>query len=187
MIREINREQVQLFATPFEQELDFENRWIKFSKLLPWNKLSGYYYSRMDKKMGAGTIDARIVLGALIIKHHEELSDEGTIESIKENLYMQYFLGLPSFKRDAVFAPSLFVEIRKRLGLDYWQEINEIIINHNVPEHKNDSEKNKEVEPAPINNELSQEPTIPEPINDRTINLDATIVEQDIQYPTDLG
>lgn len=143
MIKEINTEQVQLFATPFEQELDLENRWIKFSKLLPWNKLSGYYYSRMDKKMGAGTIDARVVLGALIIKHHEELSDEGTIESIKENLYMQYFLGLSSFKRDAVFAPSLFVEIRKRLGLDYWLEINDIIIKHNTPEHKNDSEEKK--------------------------------------------
>lgn len=183
MIRENNTEQVQLFATPFEQELDFENRWIKFSKLLPWNKLSGYYYSRMDKKMGAGTIDARIVLGALIIKHHEELSDEGTIESIKENLYMQYFLGLSSFKRDAVFAPSLFVEIRKRLGLDYWQEINDIIIKHNTPENKNDSEENKG-----NNQHLHTEeiPNIQEP-NNGTINIDATIVEQDIQYPTDLG
>ena len=98
----------------------------------------------MDKKMGAGTIDARIVLGALIIKHHEDLSDEGTIESIKENLYMQYFLGLSSFKRDAVFVPSLFVEIRKRLGLDYWQEINDIIIKHNTSGSKNDSQENKD-------------------------------------------
>jgi len=49
MIREINVEQGQLFATPFEQELDLDNRWVKFSKILPWNKLNGYYYSRMDK------------------------------------------------------------------------------------------------------------------------------------------
>lgn len=186
MIKEINTEQVQLFATPFEQELDLENRWIKFSKLLPWNKLSGYYYSRMDKKMGAGTIDARVVLGALIIKHHEELSDEGTIESIKENLYMQYFLGLSSFKRDAVFAPSLFVEIRKRLGLDYWQEINDIIIKHNTPEKKNDSEENKGNNQLLNTDEISKEANIQEP-NNGTINIDATIVEQDIQYPTDLG
>ena len=186
MIKEINTEQVQLFATPFEQELDLENRWIKFSKLLPWNKLSGYYYSRMDKKMGAGTIDARVVLGALIIKHHEELSDEGTIESIKENLYMQYFLGLSSFKRDGVFAPSLFVEIRKRLGLDYWQEINDIIIKHNTPEHKNDSEENKGNNQSLIIDEINDVPNTKES-NSGTINIDATIVEQDIQYPTDLG
>ncbi len=184
MIREINTEQGQLFATPFEQELDIDNRWIKFSKILPWNKLSGYYYARMDKKMGAGTIDARIVLGALIIKHHEELSDEGTIDNIKENLYMQYFLGLPSFKRDAVFAPSLFVEIRKRLGLDYWQEINDIIIKHNTPENKNNSEENNQ---AIITDVISHEETVQKTSNNGTINIDATIVEQDIQYPTDLG
>src|ERR1035437_3916874 len=185
MIREINTEQCQLFATPFEQELDLDNRWIKFSKILPWNKLSGYYYARMNQTMGAGTIDARIVLGALIIKHHEELSDEGTIDSIKENLYMQYFLGLSSFKRDAVFAPSLFVEIRKRLGVDYWQEINDIIIKHNTPENKNDTEQNKENNQTFNATEINADPTAP--VNKGTINIDATIVEQDIQYPTDLG
>ena len=127
MIRGNDSNQVQLFSTPFEQELDLENRWVKFSSIIPWSKLSNFYYTRMSSGMGAGTTDARIVLGAIIIKHHETLSDEGTIDAIKENIYMQYFLGLPSFKKTAVFAPSLFVEIRKRLGLDYWNEINDII------------------------------------------------------------
>jgi len=62
--------------------------------------------------------------------------DKGTIDAIKQNIYMQYFLGLPSFKPSAVFAPSLFVEIRKRLGLDYWNEINDIIVKHNLPNKK---------------------------------------------------
>ena len=35
MIREINAEQDQLFSTPFEQTLDLNNRWIKFTELLP--------------------------------------------------------------------------------------------------------------------------------------------------------
>ena len=187
MIREIDSEQGQLFATPFEQELDLENRWVKFSKILPWNKLNGYYYSRMDKKMGAGSIDARIILGALIIKHHEELSDEGTIENIKENIYMQYFLGLPSFKREAVFAPTLFVEIRKRLGLDYWQEINNLIIMHNTPRKEGTSGKENGGDQTTGSDEQDRVPPIQAPMNNGTLNLDATIVEQDIQYPTDLG
>ena len=166
MIRGKDSNQVQLFSTPFEQELDLENRWVKFSNIIPWNKLSSFYYTRMSSGMGAGTTDARIVLGAIIIKHHETLSDEGTIDAIKENIYMQYFLGLPSFKKTAVFAPSLFVEIRKRLGLDYWKEINDIIVKHNLPNKKDDDEL---------------------PKNEGTINIDATIVQQDIQYPTDLG
>jgi len=161
--------QIALFETPFENALDKNNRWIKFSKIIPWDKVSSYYNQRMCNKNGAVTTDARIVLGALIIKHHENLSDVGTIEAIEENIYMQYFLGLPSFKTESVFAPSLFVEIRKRLGLDYWNEVNEIIIKHNAPKKKDDDE------PTDV------------PTNKGTINIDATIVEQDIQYPTDLG
>jgi hypothetical protein len=161
--------QISLFETPFENALDKNNRWINFSKIIPWDKVSSYYNQRMCNKNGAVTTDARIVLGALIIKHYESLSDEGTIEAIKENIYMQCFIGLPSFKTESVFAPSLFVEIRKRLGLDYWREINEIIINHNAPKKKDDDEPT---------NLLG---------NKGTINIDATIVEQDIQYPTDLG
>jgi hypothetical protein len=169
MIYVKDENQISLFETPFENALDKNNRWINFSKIIPWDKVSSYYNQRMCNKNGAVTTDARIVLGALIIKHYESLSDEGTIEAIKENIYMQCFIGLPSFKTESVFAPSLFVEIRKRLGLDYWREINEIIINHNAPKKKDDDEPT---------NLLG---------NKGTINIDATIVEQDIQYPTDLG
>ena len=54
---------------------------------------------------------------------------------------MQYFLGLPSFKTNAVFAPSLFVEIRKRLGLDYWREINDIITKENTTNKKDNDNR----------------------------------------------
>jgi len=180
MIAQKLQNQGVLFQTPFDQELDSENHWIKFSQLLPWDKLSSFYLIRMDPKMVAVIKDARIVLGALIIKNHEGLSDEGTIEAIKENIYMQSFLGLPSFKRDAVFAPSLFVEIRKRLGLDYWQEINEIIIKENQPSINSlpKEENSKNDDPSSSNDPAT---------NNGTINIDATIVEQDIQYPTDLN
>lgn len=183
MIRVTPQNQIQLFSTPFEQELDLENRWVKYSKLLPWDKLISFYHSRMHSNMGAGAKDARIIIGAIIIKHHESLSDEGTIEAIRENIYMQYFLGLPSFKSDAVFAPSLFVEVRKRLGIDFWADINEIIIKHNTPIKKDDDDNELAKQGADeLSSEVSSVAT-----NIGTINIDATIVEQDIQYPTDLG
>jgi hypothetical protein len=177
MIVSKSHNQYVLFPNPFDEHLDSDNRWVKFAKIIPWDKLSGYYYSKMENSMGAGALDARIILGAIIIKHHEKLSDEGCIEAIQENLYMQYLLGLPSFQKEKVFAPSLFVEIRKRLGLDYWQAINEIIIQHNDPKDKSNGEDG---------NNVTTNAAI-EPTNQGTINLDATIVEQDIQYPTDLG
>lgn len=168
MITLKSHNQYVLFPNPFDQHLDSDNRWIKFSKILPWDKLAFYYHKHMDSGMGAGTLEARIILGAVIIKHHETLSDEGTIEAIQENLYMQYFLGLPTFKKEKVFAPSLFVEIRKRLGTNYWQDINTVIIAHNTKKKDEDLDKNKPIE------------------NEGTINMDASVFEQDITYPTDL-
>lgn len=164
--------QYVLFPNPFDEHLDSENRWVVFSKILPWDKLAYYYYRHMDSGMGAGALEARIILGAVIIKHHENLSDEGTIEAIAENLYMQYFLGLPTFKKEKIFAPSLFVEIRKRLGTSYWQDINNVIIEHNAKKTEEDTDSDRDKNNAKENEE--------------TINMDASVFEQDITYPTDL-
>jgi len=57
------------------------------------------------------------------------LDDRGTIEMISENVYMQYFLGLSAYTDKPVFDPSLFVAIRKRLGLEGFSQMNERIIN----------------------------------------------------------
>ena len=52
----------------------------------------------------------------MIIKHKLCLSDEETDAQIQENPYQQYFVGLAGYQMEALFDPSLFVEIRKRMG-----------------------------------------------------------------------
>ena len=46
---------------------------------------------------------------------------------IKENPYLQYFLGFSEFKTEAAFDQSLLVHFQKRLGIDESIDINEII------------------------------------------------------------
>ena len=190
MIKKTIVNQQVLFANPFDVHLDANNRWIKYAKLIPWEKLEQYYHQHMTKTMGAPSLDARIVLGALIIKHHENLSDEGCIEAIQENMYMQYLLGFPSFKTDKIFAPSLFVEIRKRLGLDYWQQINDLIIAANNKQDNTTSNKDNSIDDDTTNNDTICNNTnvtnVETPTNKGTLNIDATVIEQDITYPTDL-
>jgi len=195
MIKKSSINQQVLFPNPFDVYLDTDNRWIKYSRIIPWKQLETYYHQHMTATMGAPSLDARIVLGAIIIKHHENLSDEGCIEAIQENMYMQYLLGLPSFKTDKVFAPSLFTEIRKRLGLDYWQQINDVIISHHTKKNINALNQNNTIEnnittddkPETENNTTSKTLTSAEtPTNEGTLNMDASIIEQDITYPTDL-
>ncbi len=57
------------FKTPFEIRLNKENRWVKLGESMPWDALAKIYYRSMSSNTGAPAIDARIVIGAMIIKH----------------------------------------------------------------------------------------------------------------------
>lgn len=117
------------FETPFNQQLNAANRWVVLAQQIPWDILVGVYNERMgNKQTGAEGINPRVALGSIIIKHMCNLSDRDTLLHIQENMYMQYFIGYSSYSNVPPFDPSLFVEIRTRLGVDQINMINEQII-----------------------------------------------------------
>jgi len=130
MIKYNSAKQVSIdeFLVPAGGRLNPGNRWIKLARLLPWDDLSAIYSKKMSAKMGRKGIQPRIIIGAVIIKHMKSLSDEETIEEIRENPYMQYFLGFSEYSYGQVFTPSLFVTIRKRLGEDEFSTLMDRII-----------------------------------------------------------
>ena len=106
-----------------------DNRWVKLGDSLPWDRIEKVYVSKLkNEKTGAGNLPARVVIGALIIKHKMNLSDKETIEIIRENPYMQYMLGMSEYSDRNVFDPSLFVSIRKRLGVDDFNKFTECLL-----------------------------------------------------------
>ena len=145
--------------------------------------------------MGAKGVDARIVIEALIIKHIEVKYDRGTIEAIKENSYMQYFLGFDHFSSDSVFDPSLFVHIRKRLGNDDFDKMNQIIISkalkiNNIDselDSKKDNTETKTSEETPRQESESNEQEPKKTKNKGKLQMDATIADAHIKFPTDLS
>ena len=101
--------------------LSKSNRWVKLADHLPWDRIEGEYNKRLrNSHNGAGNKPARMVVGALIVKHVEKLSDEKSIQAIQENLYMQYLIGLEKFTKKPVFVPELLVLVRKRLDHDFF-------------------------------------------------------------------
>lgn len=116
MIKYTSQNQLSFFRTPFEQQLDCTNRWVTLSNSLPWDQLVKIYQKKLHSDFGAPSIDARMVIGSLIIKHKLTLSDRETIETIRENMYLQYFVGLSSFTINPIFHHTEFVHIRKRLS-----------------------------------------------------------------------
>ena len=77
---------------------------------------------------GRAPLSPRIIIGSLIKKHLCNLDDRETVDQISENIYMQNFLGYSSFSAKAPFDASLFVDFRKRLGMEILNTINEKII-----------------------------------------------------------
>lgn len=75
MIRYSSNKQMttEEFKTPFEVRLDKKNRWVLPGDSLSWDAMASIYYRSMSSDMGAPAIDARIVIGAMIIKHKQKL------------------------------------------------------------------------------------------------------------------
>lgn len=128
------------------KELPKSNRWVKLGESLPWDKIEKIYNAKLNNRHGgAGNKPARIIIGALLIKHKLGLSDEETIQAICENPYMQNMLGLSEFTTNPVFDPSLFVTIRKRIGVDDFNDMSESLLKLQVElqEKKEKEEREK--------------------------------------------
>jgi hypothetical protein len=168
---------IEEFKTPFQTALLADNRWVKLSKVVPWDKFASVYMSMMTVDFGRPGISPRIVLGALIIKHLEKLDDRGVIAAIQENPYMQFFIGLKEFTTQPVFDPSLFVDIRKRAGHEVFDSLNVELIK--TISEKADKRHNKKGTDKNKNNST--------PKNKGKLQADATVADQYITYPTDTG
>ncbi len=111
-----NQRTIAEFDWPFHSALDAHNLWVKLGQCIPWDGLAQGYHKSLSSKRGRPAKDARLVIGAVIIKHKLGLSDRETVSQIQENPYLQYFVGLAGYQRSAPFVPSLLVEVRKRMG-----------------------------------------------------------------------
>ena len=116
------------FYLPFGGKLSGENRWVKLAKLIPWDEVEAEYVQQFSPNEGAPAKSCRVALGALIIKERLGTSDEETVEQIRENPYLQYFLGLYEYRDKAPFEASMFVHFRKRFTIESVGRINEKMV-----------------------------------------------------------
>ena len=182
--------QLSLFELPFGENLCPENRWVQLSNLIPWEEFIYSYQEQFSPNMGAPSKPVRMALGALLIKEKLGVSDEETVEQIKENPYLQYFIGLKQFTNDAPFDPSMMVHFRKRFSLKDLQEINEKIVSAQSDRDDKDSDSDSDSDSsssAPDNSSKAEPPSDKGNQNSGKLLIDATCAPADIRFPTDLG
>ena len=151
--------QLALFekSMPFGGKLAPENRWIRLTALVDWQTLE-IAYAKNFAETGRPGLSARLVIGALIVKHKLQISDEEALQQIIENPYLQYFIGLERFATAPPFASSTLTHVRKRLGEDAFAAFEEMLVNTLIARKL---------------------------IKTRGLHVDATAFESEITFPTD--
>ncbi len=157
-------------------KLSTDNRWVIMASLIPWDDFEEEYAKLFDAEKGAPAKSFRMALGSLIIKETLGTSDRETIEQIKENPYLQYFIGLNSYQQEPPVEASMLVHFRKRIDVELVNKINEEMVKR-VQKKKDEDTKKKNL--IPEGKEKSS--------NKGKLILDATCAPADIRYPTDLG
>jgi transposase, IS5 family len=169
MYRKETQFEFEEYRLQYQGILNSENRWVKFAAIIPWEKVEEEYKKQFDEEIGAPAKSGRLALGALLIKEKLNITDEETVEQIRENPYLQYFLGQKSFQDEAPFNSSMMVYFRKRLGSDILKKVNEWIHEDQLRKEK----KEDDGESTGGNNKGQ-------------LIADATCAPQDIRFPTDV-
>jgi len=161
MYRRKDRKTMPLFPElfPFGGKLDENNRWLRIAELIPWGDLEEEYAKHFSD-VGRPAKDAQLVIGLLLLKHMTGLSDEGIVQDVLENPYMQAFCGFEKFVTEEILDPSTLTKMRERLGLAFFKELEaktyKLLIDRRI-------------------------------IKGKGMLVDATVFPEKIKYPNDVG
>ncbi len=167
------------FYLPFGGHLRGDNRWVILADQIPWCQIEDAYGELFSDDNGCPAKSARMALGALLIKERLGVSDRETVEQIKENPYLQYFLGLLEYQDTAPFDHSMLTHFRKRFDKEMLAEINDSIVSDAIEPKTPSQQVNEDSDST---DDSSQ--TRP---NKGKMLVDATCTPADIAYPTDLS
>jgi len=163
------------FELPSGGRLSADNRWVKMVQIIPWDEFESEYAANFPAEKGAPAKSFRMALGALIIKEKLGISDRETVEQIRENPYLQYFIGQSNYSNELAFGPSLLVHFRQRINPNLINKVNERMVEKMREITKRQTRKKKD---SGAKNECP---------NRGKLIVDATCAPADISYPTDLG
>ena len=130
-------------------------------------------------------------MGALIIKARLGLTDEELVEQIKENPYLQFFIGLKAFQYSAPFDPSMMVYFRKRLPEAVVNGCNELIVRCGMKVSRS-SDSEEPADDSGSGGGSAGTPGRPQPFCQKQVNqgallIDVTCAPVEIRLLTDLS
>lgn len=154
-------DQDDLFRSELVQMIDPQHELVRLSERIPWEKLDQSFGAYYEEKMGSPGKPTRLMAGLQYLKHAFNLSDEALISRWVENPYWQYFCGEKYFQHRFPIHPTSLTKWRQRVGEEGMETLLAATIDTGL--------KCKAVKPGSL----------------RKVNVDTTVQEKNITYPTD--
>jgi transposase, IS5 family len=150
------RHQTSLFGTDLLLQLDPKEPLLALSQAIPWLDLERELGRHYCPGVGRPGLPIRLLVGLLLLKQLEDLSDEKVVLAFKQNPYYQAFCGLTEFSRDLPCDSSELTHFRKRIGKEGMERLFQMSVALQGKAALEDS-----------------------------VHIDTTVQEKNITYPTD--
>ena len=156
LTRSADKHQTNLFGTDLLLQLDPNDALLQLSEAIPWHTFDQSFSSHYTQGVGAPSKPIRLMVGLLLLKQLENLSDEAVVMQWKRNPYYQAFCGMTEFHQNLPCHSTELVQFRKRIGKEGFEKIFQMSVS--------------------LHGRSALE---------ASVNIDTTVQEKNISYPTD--
>lgn len=148
--------QTNFFGTDLLLQLDPGDPLLRLAQVIPWSELDRAFAKHYTQGHGRPSKPIRLMVGLLILKQLDNLSDEQVVLNCKRNPYYQAFCGLTEFSNKPPCDSTELVHFRKRIGTEGVDHLFRLSVR--------------------LHGKAALE---------NTVNIDTTVQEKNITYPTD--
>lgn len=153
--------QRDLFRPELVKIVDPGHGLVKLAKVVDWERLDETFGTTYCPDNGRPAISTRLMVSLQYLKYTYDLSDDDVVAGWVENPYWQYLSGMQFFEHDPPINPSSMTRWRQRIGEAGAEELLKETIAAGL--------KLKVVRPHQL----------------KRVNVDTTVQEKDIRFPTD--
>jgi len=153
--------QEDLFRSDLSQIIDSRHPLVKLAGMVDWNRLEELFGATYCPDQGRPAISTRLMVSLHYLKYMHNLSDEDVLSGWVENPYWQYLGGMKFFQHGVPIDPSSMTRWRTRIGEAGAEELLKETIDAGL--------KLKVTKPSQL----------------ARVNVDTTVQEKDIRFPTD--
>jgi IS5 family transposase len=94
------------------------------AELIPWSEFEAEYAENFPTEKGAPAFIISDGIGSINYQKKLGISVRPRVEQIRENPYLQYFIGQLSYSNDLPFDPSLLVHFRQIISGNLINKVN---------------------------------------------------------------